>query len=220
MLVYTAEQKELVSRLKADYGWDHDTIRAYLNYLGKMKNKLALSNKGKTAHTDSQRSKVYRAEWSFERKNFESIHRFSSIKEAIAYANKVVKSATWQKVKGPIGNDIQTLEVRARKIGSRTAGLAYWNGIIELNPEFGFNEYTLLHELAHSAGYMHHDGSFVECLLKLVSRFMGPNLAKELKSEFKNKKVKLKVPTPKIKMPDEWIVGYERMKKAREAKGE
>lgn len=213
---YRAEHKIIIDGLR-DAGWNDDLIQKYLNYIIKVGQTNRLAKKGRTGYTDSQRSKVYKSEWAFQRSFNSEIKMFKTEAEAKKYANKILKSATWEKVKSQQAkSDIRIAEKSFR---GRVAGQAHHDGSIFLDSDEGMDEYTLIHELAHAAGYMHHDGSFVECLLKLVSRFMGTDKAKALKTEFKKRKVKMSVKTKTPKMPDAWLTMYERTKKARKMKG-
>jgi len=79
----------------------------------------------------------------------------------------------------------------------------------------GMDAYTLLHEMAHCAGHMHHDVSFRQCILRLTSRFIGVEAAKFLKKCFKEQGLKMSV-RQGLKSPEEWLVGYQRLAAARE----
>ena len=81
----------------------------------------------------------------------------------------------------------------------------------------GLNKYTLLHELAHTLGHMHHGRSFRQCLLDLVGAFMGAKEKKILKDEFR--KAKLAVGDARKPQTFEvWMKARERMAAMREAK--
>lgn len=213
---WRAEHKIIIDGLR-DAGWDDDLIQKYLDYIIKVQDKNRLAKDGRSAWTDSQRSKVYKSEWAFQRSFNSEIKMFKTEAEAKKYANKILKSATWKKVKSKRAKS--NVQIAEKSFRGNIAGQAHHNGSIFLDTKTGMDEYTLIHELAHVAGYMHHDGSFVECLIKLVSRFMGTDKAKALKTEFKKRKVKMSVKTKTPKMPDAWLTMYERTKKARKMKG-
>ena len=213
---YRADHKRIIDVLRGA-NWCDDLIQKYLNYVTKVQRSNGLAVQGRSSWSDSQRSKVYKSEWAFQRMFNSEIKQFENETEAKKYAAKILNSATWEKVKSQQAkSDIRIAEKSFR---GRVAGQAHADGSIFLDSDEGMDEYTLIHELAHAAGYMHHDGSFVECLLKLVSRFMGPTKAKALKIEFKKRKVKLVVKNKTPKLPGAWLVMYERANKAREMKG-
>ena len=68
----------------------------------------------------------------------------------------------------------------------------------------------IAHELAHTAGEMHHGREFRNALLSLVSVFMGSKAGKELKKEFKAKKLKLGS-HPKPYTFERWSAAREKM---------
>ena len=71
-----------------------------------------------------------------------------------------------------------------------------------------------MHELAHQAGHMHHGRSFRQCLLKLVSQFMGRKEADALKAEFK--KAKLAFGNARKPMTEaQWLKARNRMRSIR-----
>jgi hypothetical protein len=96
---------------------------------------------------------------------------------------------------------------------ARVAGQASYYGIA-LRPNHGTNKYTIIHELAHTAGNMNHDVGFRQTLVKLVSRFLGVRVAKDLKKEFRSRKLKMSV-SQSIMSPLKWLESYERMEKIR-----
>ena len=216
MLFYTEEERPVVEALR-EMCWSKDLIRSYLTYLHKIQRKNRLADRGRTHMTDFQKSRVYKSEWAFERIHAAEIKQFASEKEAQAYANKILKSATWKKIKSPRARGNTT--VQSKNFRGNTAGTAGWDGTVHLDKNSGMNEYTLIHELAHVAGYMDHDAGFVDTLLKLVSRFMGRDKAATLKAEFKRRKVKISVKTKSPKMPDAWLNMHNRLVKARNARG-
>jgi putative metallohydrolase (TIGR04338 family) len=195
--------------------WSDEERDAYKAY--ERKKELFYRRGGRNSSRDSERSKTYRSEWAFQSK-MGSGKEFKTIKEAQKYADKVTKSVTWGKVtrkNGGVGVNKTRLEYAASRRNGTTAGYAFIGGRIKLYSS-GMNEYTLLHELAHQAGYMHHGQGFRQCLVKLVSRFMGRDAAKALKAEFKERKLRMTV--PKIKEPEVWLKSYRRMKELRARK--
>lgn len=196
-------------------GFSDTEISKYLAYVDKKKNAAVRARFGRTgsARKDSQMTKVYRAEWAFLAKYGESnIPKFETAAEVQKWINKILKSKTWEKV----GARRTAIKLEAMKdMGSnrRVNGVAY-GGKIRLSPS-AFDKYTILHEMAHEAGHMHHDLGFRITLLKLVSRFLGREAAKMLKKEFRAAKLKLTVST-KIKSPEDWLASYRHMAAVRE----
>jgi len=207
MLVFNPHLRDTVNQLKND-GWHNELIQKYINYADAKNRRIKT---GRTAVTDSGRSKTYKAEWKFQAKYKYEIQDFDTLKEAQRYMNRVLKSKLWAEL---CGGDpkIPTLEVNGFR--GRTAGRAYgWK--IQLCARNGMDQYTLLHEMAHCAGHMHHDVSFRQCLLKLVSRFIGKDAAKCLKECFKEQGLKMSVGKT-IQTPEKWLQGYKRLEAARE----
>jgi hypothetical protein len=218
MLCYAADQKPVVKALQAN-SWDNDDIITYLSYLNKKKTLINTGRKHGHYSRDSDRSKVYNAEFKYESRYGRGL-QFANIAMAQKYCDKILASATWKKMsKGRISENLAISLGTMR--GSRIAGRA-WGSHVELNTTrglddlpIGLNQYVLLHELAHSVGNMHHDTQFRIDLLKLVSRFIGKEQATYLKKCFKEKKLKLSI-SKNVLNPDAWMKMKLRMEKARE----
>lgn len=179
----------------------------------------AKQNRGAKLSQDSERLKTYRAEWAFQRQY--SVREFNDLAEAQKFAKKIYKSKTWQK----LWSDSDATRMKAtnpgvvakqRSSGRGTAG--HTNGYtVTLDMKVGLNDYTLLHELAHCLGHMHHGRSFRKTLLALVSRFMGRDAASILKAEFK----KAKLACGEARKPltyEQWKAARDRMEMMRERK--
>lgn len=207
MLIYSSNQKNLVEALKKDH-WHNDLIQKYLDYT---QSKQRVIKTGRTAWNDSGKSKTYKAEWKFQAKFKYDIVDFDNAKEAQKYMKRILKSKLWAELCGGDAR-IPTLDVISFR--GRTAGRAYGYKI-ELCAMNGMDAYTLLHEMAHCAGHMHHDVSFRQCILRLTSRFIGVEAAKFLKKCFKEQGLKMSV-RQGLKSPEEWLVGYQRLAAARE----
>jgi len=218
---YRADYKPIIDYCR-ECGWHDDVIQKYLDYLDKITYKKGLASRGKTAWSDSQQSKVYKAEhWfrlKYSKQSTHPMEYFEDIEDVKRYAKKIVKSAAWRKIFNRPGTPECLVPIQCKNFKGNTAGQCSYTGGITLDRQSGMNEYVLIHEMVHNAGYMHHDASFVEALLKLISAFMGPDKAKELKKLFKIHKVKVKLPVIKAKGPDAWLVMFERLQKARKAK--
>ena len=199
-------QISLASLQAFDPRWTFDIWNKYLLY----RNKVGIvARTGRTAHRDSAKTKVYRSEWEFIRTLGSGI-KFATQKEADTYLKRVVASKTYEKLRGN-KNAYVVMTQRRRSV---YAGRAYWDGKITLDSACGMNEYTLLHELAHQCGNMHHDVSFRQAVVALVSRFMGRAQAKVREKTFKDFGLKMKLRT-KVRDPEVWLNAYFRMKEAR-----
>lgn len=184
-------------------GMDAEEIFKYETYWLK---KLRPHRTGKIASIDSEKQKVYNAEWAFQKKV--DIKQFKDIREAEKRMKQITSSKLWSDLNGRA----TSLEHTGRL--KRYAGMAYWTGKIKL-ANSGLDEYTLLHELAHQTpNAMHHGVQFRINLVRLVSRFMGTHAAKELKTSFKKKKLKMSMPQPRS--PESWYKSYKRMEEMRE----
>jgi predicted metal-dependent hydrolase len=181
----------------------------YAEYVAKRDRKIRT---GRVAKKDASKTRVYNAEWKFEKK-FPG-KTLADVNEARKFAEKVVKSKTWTKITD--SRIVPVIEMK-KDMGnhSATAGVAYGYGLIKLCPRHGLDTYVILHELAHSAGYMHHDLPFRKALLTLVSRFMGREAAKYLKECFKEQGLKMIVKKTKLMSPLEWLEKYNKMEAMR-----
>ena len=194
--------RETVAECKS-LGMDAEEIFKYETYWLK---KLRPHRTGKVASIDSEKQKVYNAEWAFQKKV--DIKQFKDIREAEKRMKQITSSKLWSDLNGRA----TSLEHTGRL--KRYAGMAYWTGKIKL-ANSGLDEYTLLHELAHQTpNAMHHGVQFRINLVRLVSRFMGTHAAKELKTSFKKKKLKMSMPQPRS--PESWFKSYKRMEEMRE----
>jgi hypothetical protein len=194
--------RETVAECKS-LGMDAEEIFKYETYWLK---KLRPHRTGKVASIDSEKQKVYSAEWAFQKKV--DIKEFKDIREAEKRMKQITSSKLW--------SDLQGRAVSLEHSGrlKRYAGMAYWTGKIKL-ANSGLDEYTLIHELAHQTpNAMHHGVQFRINVVRLVSRFMGTQAAKELKASFKKKKLKMSMPQPRS--PESWFKSYKRMEEMRE----
>lgn len=202
--------REINRELNRVEGMTLDLLSKYDDYRTR---KLQLSRTGRSSSKDSQRSKVYESEWAFRSQYVPKT--FKDAKEARNYVNRILRSKLWSQV-DEAGKEV-TLLVNENRAIRTYAGRAHWDGTLELSIH-GMDEYTVLHELAHLAGHMHHDVGFCQTLLKLVSRFMGREPAKILRSEMKSRRVKIALNT-NIKEPADWLRDYQRMQKVRSMVG-
>lgn len=155
---------------------------------------------------DSERSRTYEAEWKLEREHRELMGKLEDFSEVEKFVKQVCASKTWEKLSRRHG---KVRVIQSRNMGSRAAYMGRSHGSwIEISPAFDFNKYIVLHELAHSAGHAHHHVTFRECLLKLVSRFLGRETAMILKANFKEQG--LRVTPSKAKDPQSWLKASQR----------
>jgi hypothetical protein len=210
MIFYRPHQKSVVVDLK-EKGWHGEHIMKFLDYVNKKETLIETGRKNGKHSRDSAKSKVYSAEFKYER-TYGYGKKFKNLEEAQKYCDKVLASKTWKKISTAGVKNIALAEMT----GSRTMGRA-WSHNIDLNRKSGLNQYVLLHEMAHSAGNMHHDVRFRINLLKLVSRFIGSEQAAYLKACFKEKKLKV-TESSNIKSPEVWKKGYDRLAAARKEK--
>lgn len=186
----------------------------YATYLLKHEQK---QNRGEKCK-DSERLKTYRAEWMFQRQ-IQDVE-FADLKEAQKFAKKIYKSKTWQKLwKESVENNVAKLfdsnpqVVAMSKRNKKLSG--FTNGHTVTLSESGLNRYTLLHELTHCLGHMHHGRSFRQALLKMVGVFMGAEEKKILKNEFKRKGLACGNARKPLSY-DKWIAARDRMEALRE----
>lgn len=210
MIFYRPHQKSVVVDLR-EKGWHAEHIMKFLDYVNKKETLIETGRKNGKHSRDSAKSKVYSAEFKYER-TYGYGKKFKNLEEAQKYCDKVLASKTWKKISTAGVKNIALAEMS----GSRTMGRA-WSHNIDLNRKSGLNQYVLLHEMAHSAGNMHHDVRFRINLLKLVSRFIGSEQAAYLKACFKEKKLKV-TESSNIKSPEVWKKGYDRLAAARKEK--
>lgn len=180
-----------------DAGLDRSQAQKYSDYYRR---------KTKLPKRDSEKGKTYSAEWKLESEHPELIGPLKDFKDVEKFVKQVTASKTWEKVSRYHG---KVRVVQSRNMGSRAAYMGRSHGSwIEISPAFDFNKYIVLHELAHSAGYAHHHVTFRQCLLKLVSRFLGRETAAILKSNFKEQG--LRVTPSKAKGPVAWLASSRR----------
>ena len=160
----------------------------YRKYLGEFHQR---QNRGAKYTRDTEKRKTYRAEWAYTR-NMGGKDTFASIEEAEKFAKRIYKSKTWNKIWEENFRSWQTenvgtrtpMIVAAQRDSKRLGG--YTDGQRVTLYKSGLCKYTLLHELAHCLGHMHHGRSFRKTVLALVGTFLGADHKKELKRCFKD----------------------------------
>jgi predicted metal-dependent hydrolase len=192
--------------------YNYDSLD-YATYLLKHEAKQNKGAKGR----DSERTRTYEAEWMFQRQINDV--NFADIAEAEKFAKKIYKSKTWQKLwrESVEDNVAKLFDSNPRIVAMSTRNKknsGFTNGRVVTLAQAGLNRYTLLHELAHCLGHMHHGRSFRQCLLKLVGVFMGADYKKILKGEFKRKGLACGNARKALSF-DQWIAARDRMEDLR-----
>jgi acyl carrier protein phosphodiesterase len=189
------------------WGWTEEEVKKYDEYLLRFNR---VKRRGRSAYKDSEKTKVYTAENKFlcDYTKVGGVNKnFKDYDEALRAMNNILVSKTWSKFSK--NRRIELVQKRDMGMRSRTAGLATW-GQITLCPTSGFNMYVLLHELAHVAGHMHHDLSFRQTLVKLVSRFMSAKAGDILKKTFRSSGLRMHRKTTTM-TAQQWVRTYRRM---------
>ena len=183
----------------------------YRKYLGEFHQR---QNRGAKYTRDTEKRKTYRAEWAYTRNMGEVT--FASIEEAEKFAKRIYKSKTWNKIWEENFRSWQTenvgtrtpMIVAAQRDSKRLGG--YTDGQRVTLYKSGLDKYTLLHELAHCLGHMHHGRSFRKTVLALVGTFLGADHKKELKRCFKEQGLKYG-DARKPKTFEQWQKSYTHM---------
>lgn len=166
---------------------------------------------------DADQSRVYRAErearkrWKDE--GIESLS-FKTFDQFVKRGNAILKSKKWKQLVEEFGGHLNVRFELGKDMGHRTAyaGKSY-GSMIRMSPQF-LDFWVLLHELAHSAGNMHHGRGFRRCHIALVQRFIGKRAADIMKESYK--KHGLKYSKPRREMtPEEYERACERLREAR-----
>ena len=190
----------------------HPSYTDYEEYLRRHRRK---QNKGAIGQ-DSERSKTYQSEWAFQKRY--DVKKFKSLKQAQKRAKQIYATKKWQKVwnlerdKGEKRFN-PTIVLKERSTGRGTAGFTDGH-FVTLDSMAGLDEYTLLHELAHCLGHMHHGRSFRRALLELVGAFIGMDAKKILKEEFTKRKLKFGEASKPMTF-EKWLESKRRMEKIR-----
>ena len=179
-------------------------------------------NKGSRTR-DSEKNKVYLAEGQAEEK-FTSNYRMNSIEDVQALVDRIQKSDVFAAHKPKIGPQYFNRPIKVIPTRSnRYAGEAfYYNRELKISTTElcgAMMLYTVIHEMAHMAGNLHHGRTFRNCLLDLVKEFMSDEDHDILLTEFK--KGKLQVGLEKEpKTYEQWVACKARMEKVRARKNE
>ena len=186
---------------------NNELANKYANYVGK-KLKQQKTGRLQNSYVDSGRNKVYKSEWGILNASSQNANR-QCLRKRLPSSSNVLSSLRLIKhsekgCSNPKLEFMKTVNYNARIAGQATYGM------VRLQPSCGMNKWVVLHELAHTVGHMHHDLPFRGTLLKLISRFLGVEVAKELKRQFRKNKVKMTV-SQTIKSPEKWLQDYNKM---------
>ena len=193
----------------------HDLAMKYADYFSK-KQKAIKTGRLQNSYVDSGRNKVYKSEWATEAK-FPEVKKSMTEKEITKFFKRVVKSKTYQTLSEKGSSNPRLEFMKTVKYNARIAGQATYS-MVRLQPSCGMTKWVVLHELAHTAGHMHNDVPFRQTLEKLISRFLGTEVAKELKRQFRARKVKMTV-SQVIMSPEKWLDNYNKMATLRAKRG-
>ena len=193
----------------------HDLAMKYADYFSK-KQKAIKTGRLQNSYVDSGRNKVYKSEWATEAK-FPEVKKSMTEKEITKFFKRVVKSKTYQTLSEKGSSNPRLEFMKTVKYNARIAGQATY-GMVRLQPSCGMTKWVVLHELAHTAGHMNNDVPFRQTLVKLISRFLGTEVAKELKRQFRDRKVKMTV-SQVIMSPEKWLDNYNKMTALRAKRG-
>ena len=163
--------------------------------------------------TDSQRERLYRAERAvFTERPID----FKTRKGLEGRVNRLARSATARKLRAEFGLPLKG-PITVQLVRGRTC--TSYGGLITF-AKTSMSEWVMLHELAHELAprAVHHHWPFAYIYLKLVSRFMGPEVAAKLKKSFREHGVRFAPKRTRTLTPEQREACRERLKGAREAR--
>ena len=187
--------------------------RKYSEYVSKKKRVIS---HGKAFNRDTKVNKLYDIE-------NQTVADFELTKldwkASEKFLKKVIKSKTWKKL---CDNEEGCSDLSHIKPKMELNQKMKWSGMATHDGKIVLKEsncpYTILHELAHLCGNMHHNIGFRCDVLILASRFISPTFAKTLKNNFKDAGLKIKIPMS-IKTPTAWLESYNKMTMMRAKRG-
>ena len=136
---------------------------------------------------DSQRSKVYRAQWASQA--YKGAERFPTFAAAREWAITVCLAELPRRLGNASPHVPEIVQGR-----SNSAARAYGSWRISL-PEWAWNKATILHEIAHIAMPAERHGRlWAKRYAELVEKYMGKAAAAELKASFRAHGVKYSAP--------------------------
>jgi len=147
----------------------------------------------------------------------------NSIEDVQALVDRIQKSEVFAAHRPKIGLQYFNRPIKVIPIRShRYAGEAfYYNRELKISTTElcgAMMLYTVIHEMAHMAGNLHHGRTFRNCLLDLVKEFMSDEDHDILLAEFKKGNLQVGA-EKKPKTYEQWLANRTRMEKVRAAKG-
>ena len=204
-MIFVGSSEEMKVFKDAQKYMDRYLAGKYSEYVSKKKR---IISHGKVSDRDTKVNKLYDIE-------NETVQQFELSKldweASEKFFNKVIKSKTWKKLCDNTEGRADRSYIKptiVQKEMKHWAGMATYDGKLILKESNC--PYTILHELAHLCGNMHHNIGFRRDVLILASRFISPTFAKTLKKNFKDAGLKIKVPM-NIKTPTAWLESYNKM---------
>lgn len=149
-------------------------------------------------YRDQQRQRCYRAEqavdWGDDRRGK------MTLEECQAFCDMVMATTFWRNMRKRHGftDDARHKKVRVEPKNSGANADVY---LFRIGCAKSMaSKHVMLHELAHIAcgPNVWHHWPFARAYAELVGRFMGPEYAKQLKAQYKRKKVHYTVPPPPL----------------------
>jgi len=204
--IFIGDQEETKIFKDASLYMERYLASKYTDYVSKKKR---IMKSGKVANRDSMVSKFYNIEIKMVKRYEPSLVRLDW-KGSEKLVKKIIKSKTWKKLCDNTEGCDDKSHANPRMVQQkmRWAGMATYDGQLILRETNC--PYTIIHELAHLCGNMHHDIGFRRDVLILASRFISPVFAKTLKKDFKDAGFKIKTSTS-IKTPTSWLESYNKM---------
>ena len=204
--IFIGDQEETKIFKDASLYMERYLASKYTDYVSKKKR---IMKSGKVANRDSMVSKFYNIEIKMVKRYEPSLVRLDW-KGSEKLVKKIIKSKTWKKLCDNTEGCDNKSHANPRMVQQkmRWAGMATYDGQLILRETNC--PYTIVHELAHLCGNMHHDIGFRRDVLILASRFISPVFAKILKKDFKDAGFKIKTSTS-IKTPTSWLESYNKM---------
>lgn len=156
---------------------------------------------------DSQRSKVYKAQWVV----FKERETMATTDQCWEYIKKIVNTE-WFRKRYPHKYD-NMIWVKSGQGSRRARALTSLEsrGITMVLPRWARTEWVILHELAHCVTpktVAAHGREYCRTYLDLVYRFLGPEKGSELSKSFRENRVRYVLRKPKPFNVGVWQNGY------------
>jgi len=145
---------------------------------------------------DNQKSKLYLAERAAFGAEFTALIGDGSIEAAERYAESIVKSETWMRLRARHGqvrpNGTCWIKEQGIEVKPKSGGRALGGGRLIQLPEWARTKAIVLHELTHClvGGGMGHNWPFARAYADLCGMFLGDAARKALHAAYKVHRVK------------------------------